>query len=111
MQVKVRVRGEVAIVDLEGRLVYGEGDDELKQAIQGLIDRGTCRLVINMERVEFMDSSGMVALITCHKQASGKGGEIRILKPTRRAAELLAIARITEFIRVFDDEEKALEGF
>jgi anti-sigma B factor antagonist len=111
MQIAVRNKGRVAVIDLVGRLVFGDGDQELVSTIQSLLDAGTAFFILNMEGVAFMDSSGLKALITCHKRATGKGGAVRILKPGRRAAELLSVTRLIDIFGVFDDEAAATDSF
>lgn len=111
MQISVRHRGPVALIDLEGRLVYGDGDADLLAEVQRQLDAGLAFLVLNMERVAFMDTAGLVALITSHKRVAERGGALRILKPTRRTAELLDITKLTDILEVHDDETKAVASF
>ncbi len=111
MRFTVRQKGPVAVIDLVGRLVFGDGDEALVTAVQSLLDAGTTSFVINMEEISFMDSSGLKGLITCHKRAAAKGGGIRILKPARRTAELLTVTRLSDIFGVFDDEAAAIASF
>ncbi len=111
MKLTVRFNGAVAIVDLVGRLVFGDGEVELKETIQKLLDEGTRSVVLNMEGLMFMDTSGIVSLITCYKRVTEKGGGLRILKPSRRAVELLTVLRLTEIFEMHQDEKEAVESF
>ena len=79
--------------------------------VQRQIDSGRASIVLNMERVAFMDTAGLVALITSHKRVAQKGGALKILKPTRRTAELLDITKLTDVLEVHDDETRAVESF
>jgi anti-sigma B factor antagonist len=111
MRISVRQQGPVAVIDLAGRLVFGDGDQEIVASIQSLLDAGTTAIVLNMEGVPFMDSSGLKGLITCHKRAARPGGAVHILKPTPRVAELLAVTRLTDIFGVFDEETAAIASF
>ncbi len=111
MQITARVRGPVAIIDLEGRFVYGDGDADLLAEVQRQIDAGLTSVVLNMERVTFMDTAGLVALITSHKRVAQKGGALKILKPTRRTAELLDITKLTSILEVHQDEASVMASF
>ncbi len=111
MQATVRHYGKVAVVDVAGRLVCGDGDVELTEAVQGLLDAGTIRIVLNMEGVAFMDSAGLVGLITCHKRVVERGGALKMLKPTRKTVDLLAIVGLTDIFKVYEDEKEAVDSF
>lgn len=111
MQITVRLLGPVAIIDLVGRLVYGDGDADLLAEVQRQLDAGLTALVLNMEKIAFMDTAGLVALITSHKRVTQKGGALKILKPTRRTAELLDITRLTDILEVHEDEPGVVASF
>lgn len=111
MKLAVRFHDAIAVVDLVGRLVYGDGEVELKETIQKLLDEGTTSIILNMENLVFMDSAGMVSLITCLKRVIERGGALRILKPSRRAAELLTVSRLTEIFEMYQDEQEAVRSF
>ena len=111
MLFKQRAVGEVDILDLSGKITIGEGDVELRQTVQGLIDSGSRKILLSLERVGFMDSSGLGELVACYKRAMEKGGTIKILRPSGKVADLLSLTRITEIFQIFEDEGEALASF
>jgi anti-sigma B factor antagonist len=111
MKATVRHQGEVAIIDLVGRLVYADGEGELKQPVEELLGRGERRILLNLERVAFMDSSGIVELVGCHKKACEKGAEIRLVNPSPKVRELLTVTQLSDVLPIYNDEEGALGSF
>ena len=111
MQVKRRTAGSVEIVDLSGKITIGEGDAELRREMQEMIDSGYERILLSMEKVNFMDSAGLGELIACHKRAREKGGTIKILKPSGKVADLFSLTKITEILEIFYDEGEAIASF
>ena len=58
-----------------------------------------------------MDSAGLGELVACHKRANANGGNIKILRPSGKVADLLSLTKITEIFEIFDDEGEALASF
>ncbi len=75
------------------------------------MSRGHRRIVLNLERVPFIDSSGIVELVGCHKRACETGAEIRLLNPIPKVRELLAVTQLSDILQIFDNEEKVLASF
>src|SRR2546427_432785 len=108
MQFKHRTEGEVEILDLSGKITIGEGEVELRRTLQGMIDAGSRKILLSIEKVGFMDSAGLGELVACIKRATEKGGTIKLLRPTGKVADLLSMTKITEIFETFEDEGEAL---
>ena len=111
MQVKHRAAGPVEILDLSGKITIGEGEVELRKTVQGMIDAGSKKILLGLEKVGFMDSAGLGELVACYKRATEKGGTIKILRPSGKVADLLSLTKITEIFEIFEDEGEALASF
>ncbi len=55
MKATVRHQGDIAFIDMVGRLAYANGEGDLKRPFEALLGRGQRRIVLNLERVPFMD--------------------------------------------------------
>ena len=111
MKATIRHLGDVAVIDMVGRLAYANGEGDLKRPIEALLGRGQRRIVLNMEQVPSIDSSGIVELVGCRKKACEAGAAIRLLNPSPRVRELLAMTQLSDILPIFDDEEKVLASF
>jgi len=92
--------------DLQGRPL-----DDLRQTIDDLLGRRSVRIVLDLERVKFIDSAGLGELVACRKRAVGLGGEIRILHPGRQVKDVLVLTLLTDIFELFHDEEAAVRSF
>ena len=79
MKIIKRERGGVTILDLEGRLSIGEGDIALREAILELLDEGESMILLNLQRVKSMDSSGLGELVAGKTAAAARGACIKLL--------------------------------
>ena len=90
-----------AILDLEGDLIFGDETQALRQSIRNLIQNGKTRIHLNMERLEYLDSSGIGELISALTAVNREGGNLKLLNPSDRAHKLIAISSLLD---IFDIE-------
>jgi anti-sigma B factor antagonist len=111
MTIQERASGSVTILDLDGKLVLGDGDVLLKDKVHSLVFQGHKQIVLNMGGVNYVDSSGLGALIAASVTAKNNGGQIRLLNLTKRLSDLLSIAKLATVFDTFDKEADALRSF
>ena len=95
---------EVVIIDLSGKLTLGSGDVKLRQIIRDLLDRGEKKIVLNLDKVGYMDSAGVGELVASFTTAQSQGA----------AMKLLNLTQFTQLISVFEshtDEAEAVASF
>ncbi|MCP4897085.1 MAG: STAS domain-containing protein [bacterium] len=111
MDIAVRKVKDITILDLDGRLTIGRGDVRLRGALLDELEDGQTKLVINLDKVKTIDSSGLGELIRCKATAAGKGADIRLLNPNVKAKKLITMAQLVGVFEMFDDEALAIESF
>ena len=111
MTIQERVVGSVTVLDLEGKMVLGDGDTLLKDKIHSLVFQERKNIVLNLGRVSYVDSSGLGALVASYVTAKNNGGQVKLLNLTGRIQDLLAIAKLLTVFEVFDNEAEAVAGF
>lgn len=113
MVIREHRHGSVVILDLEGKILLGEGDVQLKEYIMKLIERGERKVLLNMAGVPYMDSSGLGEIVRCYtalKRSPG-GGELKLMNLTKRLQDLLTITKLISVFDVYDDEDTAIKSF
>lgn len=67
------------------------------------------RIIINLERVSFFDSSGLGYLVVLIKQVKMNQGHIVFCSPNNLVKRLLSTIRIDKYVKIFDTQDEALE--
>ena len=113
MEIRQRVVGSVAVIDVVGRMVLGErtNDTLFRNAVAEQLSAGRGQLVVNLSQVTQVDTSGLTALVTAHLSAAKRGGALKLADPIKRIRELLDITRLNTLFVVFDTEEEAVASF
>jgi anti-sigma B factor antagonist len=111
MEITNRQVGDVAILDLVGKLTIGTGDVALRGAMLSEINDGKKKILINLEEVKAIDSSGLGELIRCRATAAGNEAEVKLLHVNLKARKLLTMARLVGVFEMFDDEGMAVASF
>ena len=105
----VRTAG-VAVIRLVGRLDLLAADD-VKQRLTQAVAEGNRRLVVDLTALEFIDSSGLAALIGGLKAARLSGGDLRLAEVGVQARMILKITSLDQVLRPYSTVEEALAGY
>ncbi len=101
----------VTIIALEGKLTIGEGDVQLRDQIREALDHGADKILLNLQGVKMMDSSGLGELIRCKATANGAAATIKLLHVEDKVQEVLEMTRLIGVFETFDDEIDAVASF
>jgi anti-sigma B factor antagonist len=110
MKIIERTLNDVTVLDLEGNLAL-EGNKQFRQRVASTIDAGARKLIVNMARVPYMDSSGLGELISCYTILQRMSGRIKLLHLSDRLQHLLVITKLTSVFETFDSEPAAIASF
>lgn len=111
MKARVRQVGQVAIVDIDGKITIGEGDMVLRDRVVDLLEKGNHHIVLNLEKVTYMDSAGIGELVACYKRAKEKGGNVKLLSPSGKVLDLLTLTKLEEVFETYKQEQEAVGSF
>ena len=101
----------VILLDLNGRLVAGENVAALREKISELVTSGKVNAVLNLQHVDYIDSSGLGAMVMCFTSIRRAEGKLKLLNLTRRNVELLVLTKLETVFEVFDEEQQAINSF
>ena len=111
MKLSTRTHQDVTILYPEGKITLGDGDQELGEAVRTALNDGSKKILINFEKVSYLDSSGVGELVGCYTSIKGKGGELRICGMNSRIFSLITMTSLHSVFDVKDTEAEALAGF
>src|SRR5262245_56796256 len=111
LDIHQREREGIIVLDLHGRLVVGESISALRERIQQLAQSGKVNLILNMEGVDYIDSTGLGGLVICYTTLKKAGGALKILNLSKRTIELLVLTKLSTVFEVFQDEQDAVNSF
>lgn len=111
MDINVRKRGEVQVVQLRGQLRLGDAVDGLRQTLEEMIGGGDIRIVINLAEVPMIDSSGIGLLVKLLVSTKKIGGNIKLLQPSKFAIQTLRLVGVLNLFEAYDAEDAAVASF
>jgi len=111
MKIDERSVGDVVILDLHGKILIGEGDDALRDAVNRLADSGKSKILLNLADVPYVDSAGLGEIVRCYTTVSKKGGKLKLLNLTAKIRDLLAITKLLTVFEAYDSEADAVKSF
>jgi anti-sigma B factor antagonist len=108
---RVRHEGDVAIVDLSGRITLGDGWGTLRDTVKRLISQGDRLVLLNMKDVSYIDSAGLGELVGSYATMTNQGGQMKLVYAENKVRDVLMVTRLYGVFEHFADEAAALQSF
>ena len=111
LNIKERQAGDITILDMDGKVTIGEGSVALRTAIRRLLEENKKKILLNLGKVGYIDSSGIGELVSSYTAINKEGGELKLLNLTQKLQDLLTITKLLTVFDVYESEEEALASF
>lgn len=111
MDLDIKQNGSVCILKLKGRLVSGEGVSQFEEAFQSALASGYVFLVLDLEAMPFVDSSGIGSLVNALRLFTKAGGNVKLVNPASFVAKTLKMVGILGLFSVYESEGDAVAAF
>jgi anti-sigma B factor antagonist len=111
VDIDVRNQGPVKIIKLRGRLSLGEPVDRLRATVEDLLGAGDNRLVLDLEELATMDSSGIGLLSRFLTATKQQGGSLKLVNPSKFVVQTLKLVGLLNLFEVFTDSQAATASF
>ena len=111
MDINVRKRSQVQVIQLRGPLRMGPAVDTLRQTLEEAIANGDTRIVMNLSEVPMVDSSGIGLLVRFLAVIKQHGGNLKLAQPSKFAVQTLRLVGVLKLFEIFDNDDAAVESF
>lgn len=111
MKIEKRKKGDVTILDLKGKILIGEGIDELRESINNVIKADEKKLLLNFDQVPYLDSTGLGEVVRSYTSLKKEGGVVKIINLTQKVKDLLSVTKLITVFETFEDEDEAVNSF
>ena len=106
-----RVVDGVAVVAVEGRIVLGEESNALREKVKSLLASGQKKIVLNMNDVTYIDSSGLGTLVASHTSSRAQGAFMKLASLGSKFQEVLQVTRLVTVFETYPTEASAIASF
>lgn len=103
--------GTIAIIELKGSLVGDRDTDALREAVADFIEQGNKQLILDLSRINYMNSSGIGSVIGAHASYSKNNGQVRLVGLGKSVQNLFVITKLIDVFEVFDSIDEAVRSF
>jgi len=107
----LRLAGNVAIVDLSGGITIAGGTGLLRNQITQVVAAGHKHVLLNLQNLSYIDSAGMGEIVGACTTMRHLGGDLKLVNPQPRLANLLRMTKLASIFAIFADEQSALQSF
>jgi anti-sigma B factor antagonist len=111
MKVSARHQGGVTIVEIKGKVVHPHGPVALYDAVKEALGAGSQAILVDLEKASVLDSAGIGELVHAFTSTANRGGQLKLLKPSPKALNILEITRLPQVLEIYYDEAEAIESF
>jgi anti-sigma B factor antagonist len=110
VEIKTRVVDGIVILDIDGEIdLYNA--PEIKDTIKQQMDGGHKKIIINLENVSYIDSSGIGALISSLSNLKKIGGGLKIMHVYDSVRKVFELTKLTSFFEIYDSEDEAVAAY
>jgi len=111
LEISRREKEGITLLDMNGPLTMGEAATSLRETLRGLVAEGRGNVVLNLAKVDYIDSTGLGAMMMCYTALRRESGRLVLLNLNRRHVELLVLTKLSTIFEMFDDEQQAINSF
>jgi anti-sigma B factor antagonist len=110
MELSVREENTISVVDVIGEIDLYEAP-LFTELISELIDKGTRKFLVNLEKVNYVDSSGIGALILNENTVSEAGGLFKLANVTANVAKIFEVTKLDIHFQIFPNVDEGIKSF
>jgi anti-anti-sigma factor len=111
MPISQRQRNDVTILDIKGKITIGAAEEALRDAVQQALNNGSQKVLLNLQGVTTIDSSGVGELVSAYTSATNRGAKIKLTNLPAKINDILTITQLITVFDVYDTEDEAVASY
>lgn len=111
MHIKEKIEGDVVILSLSGKMMGGPETQELQTHVKGLLNDKLTKVVVDLAKVKWMNSSGLGALMGSLTSMRNADGDLRIANVTEKVKSLLMITQLMTIFKTYESVDRAVASY
>lgn len=111
MKINQRETYGAVVLDLDGKLTGGPDAETFRNIFKNLINEGKKNIIVNLEKVSWINSTGLGILISGYTSVRKGGGDLILTNVGDRIESILYVTKLNLLFNTFDSEEEAIKSF
>jgi len=111
MAIKEQMQGDVAVIELKGKLMGGPETSGIHTKVKELVNNDVKKVVIDLGKVTWMNSTGLGALMGSMTTLRNAGGDLKLARVTEKVKSLFMITKLITIFDTLDNVEDAIKAF
>ncbi|MCX5862529.1 MAG: STAS domain-containing protein [Desulfomonile sp.] len=107
---EIQKRNDVTVIVMDDRFDAAVAQ-KLKDVVRNIAEQDRIKLVMDLAKTRFIDSSGCGALVASLRAVIKNNGDMKIASPSAQARSLFQLTRLNKVFEIYDDVEAALKSF
>jgi anti-sigma B factor antagonist len=111
MKLKSEKHGNIVVIELKGKIMGGPDAAVFRDELKNHLDAGVKRVIVDLGKVDWMNSSGLGILIGGLTTVKNSDGEMKLARVTEKIKSLLMITKLVQVFDSYDSVEDAIASF
>jgi anti-sigma B factor antagonist len=112
MNITKRVKSDVVIFDVDGEIKRTDiTDTTLHDLVKAVLEEGRRFILLNFEKVGFIDSFGVGEILASYISTHNLGGQLKLARISKKLYLIFQVTMLTKVLEIFEDEDAALHSF
>lgn len=111
MNLQIEDKGAAVLMEVQEERLDAHNSGDLKNQMLKLFEDGKTNLVVDLQAVRFVDSSGLGALVSGFKNASSRNGSLKLSGLQLQVKSMFELTRLHRVFEIFTDSSEALASF
>jgi len=111
LEIHQQEREGITVLEMKGRITLGKEATAMRDKVAELVAGMKRNLVFNLAGVDYIDSTGLGALVMCATTVRKAGGNVKLVNLNKRNIELLVMTRLATSFEIFTDEGDAVGSY